>query len=227
MAPRRYDSQVRDEAARITRHRVVTAARTLFLTDGYAATTVRQIAAAAGVSEQTIYARIGNKAGILKAVYDVMLAGDDEPVPMAERPEFQRMRDAPDARSLLSAYAELATQVSARLRPVLELVYGARAVERDLDLLARTGAAERRTGALMFARNFVDRGFARPELDADAVVDLVWVLNSPEVYLLQVRENQRSNDDYQRWLAATLELCLVSPPGHDPGRAADLTHDDP
>jgi hypothetical protein len=163
------------------------------------------------VSEQTVYARIGNKAVILKAVYDVMLAGDDEPIPMAGRPEFQRMRDAPDARSLLSAYAEIATQVSTRLRPVLELVHGARAVEPDLDLLARTGADERRTGTRMFAQHFVARGFARPGLDADAVADLVWVLNSPEVYLLRVRDSQMSDDDYQRWLATTLELCLTAP----------------
>jgi AcrR family transcriptional regulator len=209
MAARRYDSQVRDEAARTTRHRVVEAARELFLTSGYSGTTVRQIAAAAGVSEQTVYSRIGNKAAILKAVYDVMLAGDDQPIPMAERPEFQRMRDASDARSLLAAYAALATQMAMRLRPVLEMVHGARAAEPDLDRLARTGAAERRIGSVMFARNFVAKGFARPGLDAEAVADLVWVLNSPEVYLLRVREGEQSDDDYQRWLATTLERCLT------------------
>jgi AcrR family transcriptional regulator len=208
---RKYDSQVRDEAARTTRRRAVLAARELFLTRGYAATTVREIAAAAGVSEQTVYGRIGGKAAILKAVYDTVLAGDDEPVPMAERPEFRRMRDATDARSLLAAYAEVATRLNARLRPVLELVHGARAVEPDLDALARTGAAERRAGATMFARHAVERGFVRPELDVEGVVDLVWVLNSPEVYLLQVRENGLGDQGYRRWLATTLELCLAPP----------------
>ena len=212
MAPRKYDSQVREEAARTTRRRVVEAAREHFLADGYSGTTVRQIAATAGVSEQTVYTRIGNKAALLKAVYDVMLAGDDEPIPMAERPEFQRMRDAPDGRALLAAYAAVATQISRRLRPVLELVHGARAVEPDLDQLARTGAAERRIGSRMFAQNFVARGFARPGLDADAVAELVWVINSPELYLLRVREGQDSDEDYQRWLAATLEQCLMADP---------------
>ncbi|HZG90569.1 MAG TPA: helix-turn-helix domain-containing protein [Pseudonocardia sp.] len=213
MSPRKYDSRLRDESARTTRTQVVAAARELFLAEGYAGTTVRKIAAAAGVSEQTVYTRIGNKAAILKAVYDVMLAGDDEPVPMADRPEFRRMRDAPDARSLLSSYAEVATRMDARLRPVLELVYGARAVEPDLDLLASTMAAERRTGTLMFARNFVARGFARPGLGVDDVVDIVWVLNSPEVYLLQVRDNRLGDAEFQRWLAATLQTCLVAPAG--------------
>jgi len=209
---RRYDSRLRDEAARTTVRRVVAAARELFLDDGYSATTVRRIAAAAGVSEQTVYARVGNKAAILKAVYDVVLAGDDEPVPMAERPEFLRMRDAPDARALLEAYADVATRLAARLRPVLELVHGARAVEPDLDALARTAAGERRTGTTVFARHFVSRGFARPGLDVDDVVDLVWVLNSPEVYLLRVRDDRLDDAGFRRWLARTLELCLVRPP---------------
>lgn len=209
MAVRRYDNRLRDETARTTRRRVVAAARELFLAHGYAGTTVRKIAASAGVSEQTVYARVGNKAAILKAVYDVMLAGDDEPVPMAERPEFLRMRDAPDARALLSAYAENATRMGSRMRPVLELVFGARAVEPDLDLLATTAAAERRIGTTMFARHFVGRGFARPGLDVDDVVGIVWVLNSPQVYLLQVSDNQLADDDFQRWLTITLESCLL------------------
>ena len=224
MAARRYDNRLRDEAAQATRRRVVVAARELFLTDGYAGTTVRKIAASADVSEQTVYARLGNKAAILKAVYDVTLAGDDEPVPMVERPEVQRMRDAPDAHSLLSAYAENATRMAARLRPVLELVYGARAVEPDLDQLASTAADERRTGTMMFARHFVARGFARPGLDVDGVVDVVWVLNSPEVYLLQVREGRLGDDDFQHWLTATLEACLAAPPSES-GRGISWTEE--
>lgn len=58
---------------------------------------------------------------------------------------------------------------------------------------------------------FVASGFARPELDVDAVVDLLWVLNSPEVYLLQVRDNRLDDEAFQRWLTATMESCLVAP----------------
>lgn len=209
MASRRYGSPVRDEAARVTRRRVVEAALVSFLAEGYAGTTIRAIAAAAGVSEQTVYARVGNKAAVLKAVYDSTLAGDDEPIAMAERPEARRMRDAPDARNLLAAYAHAATTISSRLRPLLELVLGARAVEPDLDALARTGADERRVGTTMFATNFVDRGFARAGLSVEDVVGLVWVLNAPEVYLLQVRDHGLTDAAYERWLAVTLESCLL------------------
>ncbi len=194
---------------------MVEAARHHFLADGYAGTTIRAIAASAGVSEQTVYSRVGNKAAVLKAVYDLTLAGDDEPVPMAQRPEVIAMHNALDARTLLVAYARSATAMGARLRPLLELVYGARAVEPDLDRLARIGAEERRIGTTMFAKSFVGRGFARPGLDVDGVVDLVWVLNSPEVYLLQVRDRQLSDQDYESWLATSLLACLT--PAVDPG----------
>ena len=93
---------------------------------------------------------------------------------------------------------------------MLELVHGAREVEPDFDVLARTGASERRIGARLFATNFVARGFARPNVDVDTINDLVWVPYSPQVYLLHVRENQLSNEEYQRWLADSLELCLVT-----------------
>ncbi|NYF15063.1 AcrR family transcriptional regulator [Pseudoclavibacter sp. JAI123] len=204
MSPRRYDSQVRDAAARETRHRVLEAARASFLAEGYSRTTVKAIAAAAGVSEQTVYSRIGGKAAILKAVYDTALAGDDAPIPQAERPATTRLQHAGDARTLLAEYAELATDINARLRPLLELVHGARAVEPDLDELARTGARERRFGTTMMAKHFVGAGFARPGLDEQSVLDLVWVLNSPEVYLLQVRENGLTDEQYRNWLTQTL-----------------------
>lgn len=61
------------------------AARRLFLEHGYAATTMPAIAAAAGVSVQSVYKAFGNKAALLKTVFDVAIAGDDEPVPMLQR----------------------------------------------------------------------------------------------------------------------------------------------
>lgn len=209
MAPRPYDSQVREDAARETRRRVLDAARRSFLAEGYARTTVRAIAAEAGVSEQTVYSRVGGKAAILKAVYDILLAGDDAPVPIADRPQTDRMRDAVDLLSMMEVYASGATRMHARLRPLLELVHGARAVEPDLDELARTGARERRTGTTAVARHLVARGFLRPGLDVEAVVDLVWVLNSPEVYLLHTRDHGWTDQAYEQWLVQTLVACLA------------------
>lgn len=209
MSSRIYDNRSREEAAQLTRRRIVESARRLFLERGYAATAVNDIARAAGVSPQTVYSRVGGKAAVLKAVYDITLAGDDDPVPMAERPEFRRMVGAVDAAALFAAYATVARALLSRLRPLLVLVHGARAVEPDLDELARTGAAERRAGAEAFAANTVARGFTRAGLSEEAVVELVWVLNSPEAYLLLVREGGLDDDGYERWLARALTAALT------------------
>lgn len=206
---RRYDSPVRDEAARLTRRRILDAAQERFLAVGYGQTTISSIATMAGVSEQTVYGRIGNKAAILKGVYDVMLIGDDEPVPMAARPEFRQLQQAADVGTMVASYARLGRLMAARMRPLLELVWGVRAVEPDLDQLARTVAGERRIGATMFAETLIAAGFVRPGMDVDTAVNLIWVLNSPEVYLLHVRDGQMTDQEYEDWLATALLASLA------------------
>ena len=84
----------RAEQVRASRQKVLDAARDLFLRRGYFGATIEAIAQRARVSPQTVYNVVGGKAKLLKAVYDVTVAGDDEPVPMAERPGFAAMRAA-------------------------------------------------------------------------------------------------------------------------------------
>src|SRR5262245_63012075 len=98
----------RAEQVRATRQKVLGAARDLFLRRGYHGTTVEAIAKRARVSPQTVYNVIGGKAAVLKAVYDVALAGDDEPVPMGRRPAYADLAAAPDPRSCLRVYAAIA-----------------------------------------------------------------------------------------------------------------------
>jgi len=208
VSPRIYDSRNRAESARVTRRRVLAAAGVLFVDQGYAATTIAMIARDADVSAQTVYGQFGGKAGVLKGVYDVMLAGDDEDVPMAQRSVFTRMATAADMEELLELYTALARAVTGRLSPILPLIYGSRAVEPDLDALTLTAAAERRFGARAFAANVVERGFTRPGLDEATIADLVWVLNSPETYLLLKQSRGLDDDAYQAWLLHTLRTVL-------------------
>ena len=86
---RRYVSEVRDEQARRTRRAIVTAARELFLGQGYAATTIDAIAAAAHVSRRTVFNAVGGKTVLLKLALEWAIVGDDEPVPLADRPAWR------------------------------------------------------------------------------------------------------------------------------------------
>ena len=92
---RSYDASRRREQARARRLAVVLAARDLFERDGFRTAT---IAAHAGVSAESIYKGFGSKAALAKAVFDLVIAGDDEPVPVAARPAMLAVRDEPDVR---------------------------------------------------------------------------------------------------------------------------------
>src|SRR4051795_8353898 len=102
--PRTYDNSRRAEQARATRQRILDAARELLLTQGYATTTIAQVARAAGVSPETVQKGFGTKAALAKAVYDVTLVGADEPLPLQERPEFQAVVAETDPVRKLAAY---------------------------------------------------------------------------------------------------------------------------
>src|SRR6185295_13157735 len=93
---RSYDASGRRERARARRMAVVLAARDLFERDGFRLTTIAAVAAHAGVAPISIYKGFGTKAALAKAVFDLVIAGDDEPVPIAERPAMRAVHDEPD-----------------------------------------------------------------------------------------------------------------------------------
>ena len=113
------DNTRRAEQARLTRRGVLDAARDLLTERGPAAITMRDIAAHAGVSAETVKKAFGTKTALIKTVYDVTLAGDDEPIPMIDRPEIQAVFAATNPRDKLARYAAAARQVGERVGPML------------------------------------------------------------------------------------------------------------
>src|SRR5438874_2047694 len=95
---RAYHSPRRAEQARATRGAVLDAARRLFVSRGYAATSIEAVAAESEVSPETVYAAFGSKRSLLSELVDVTIAGDDAPVPILERPWVGEMGAEPDPR---------------------------------------------------------------------------------------------------------------------------------
>jgi AcrR family transcriptional regulator len=207
--PRAYDNTGRAAQALQTRRRVIAAAHELLLDQGYSATTISQIARRAGVSAETVYKAFGSKAALTKQVYDVALAGDDEPVPLRERPEIQAILTEPDPSRKVARYASVARQLGARLGPLLAVLLGARGTDADLDAFARTTAKERLAGTTALVENLAEAGALRPDLDRERARDLLWALISPELYLLLVVDRGWPPDDYERWLAGAIADALL------------------
>src|SRR4051794_7831178 len=110
-----YDSPLRAGQARATRRAIVNAAAALFSEHGYGATTVDAIAQAAGVSRKTVFTSVGGKAECLKLALDWAVVGDDEPVPLMERPEIAAQQAEADARKILAMYAAMHADIAGRV----------------------------------------------------------------------------------------------------------------
>ena len=207
---RRYDSTRRQEQARENRRAVLEAAHRIFLERGYAATTVGAIAAAAGVSVETVYKAFGNKPGLVKAVVDVAIVGDDEPVPMLQRDLVRRMEAEPDPRRKLTMYGEHLADSAPRRVPVELLVRAAAASDAGAAGVLGELEAERLTGMAFFARDLDEGGHLRTGVSVDEARDVLWTYNSAEVYELLVIGREWTPQRYGRWVANALAAALLA-----------------
>src|SRR6478752_8065851 len=115
---RRYNSPRRAEQAAATRAEVLKAARELFVRNGYAATTVADIARAARVAVDTVYATVGRKPALLREVLETAISGTNQAVPADDREYVARIGATPAARDKLAVYAAAIVQIQSRLAPV-------------------------------------------------------------------------------------------------------------
>jgi len=216
MAPpvkrRSYDSSRRRELARQSRGRMLDAARRRFLADGYAATTLAAIGADAGVSVETVYKAFKNKAGILKAVFDVAVAGDDEPVPIMERSWVAAIRAEPDAARKLRMYTDRLPPSMARTAPILLLIRSATALDPDIAALWQQLHTERITGMAAFGADLAATGQLRDDVTAEVARDVLWTLNAVDVYELLVLDRGWTPERYQQFVAEALIAALVRSP---------------
>jgi AcrR family transcriptional regulator len=207
---RSYDNSRRAEQARETRRRIVEVARELLLAQGYATTTIAQVAKAAGVSSETVQKGFGTKAALAKAVYDVTLVGDDEPVPLRERPEFQALVAEPDPARMLAAYGAVGRALWERLGPLLAvLMQGAQAGEPDLVAFVATIRRESYVGASGLVANLAAHGALRSGLTVDQARDELWLLIQPELWLLLIGERGWTLDAVQAWFTRTATAALL------------------
>lgn len=207
---RPYASPTRERHARDTRLAVLRAAAELFVDPGYAATSVSGVARRAGVSAQTVYNAFGTKRALLKAAYDVTLAGDDEPLPLAQRPQVRALYAVPDPVEFLHGYAALGTGLLERLGPLLlQIAAGAAAGDPDLVEHQRTTDGERLVGTMVVVRRVRDLGALAPELDLERARDRIWTLNSVQVWHLLTADRGWSGAEYTRFVGDAMCAAVL------------------
>ena len=208
---RKYDSPLREGQALTTRTAIIQAAWRLFAEFGYAATSIDEIAAAAGVSRATVFSAVGGKPVLLKAAFDVAIVGDDDPVPLPDRAFSRAIRSEPDPRVYLQGYAGLAAEIGGRVAPIAEAVRGAAGVDVDARQLWETHLAQRRQGAANVVSDLLRKGARlKTGLDAESAADIVWVLNDPGLYHHLVLRREWSPTRFRQWLTDALQQQLLA-----------------
>ena len=201
---RPYHSPRRVEQAATTRRGILDAAQRLFEQHGYAATSMAAIAAEAGVSLKTVYVTFETKSGLLRALWHLLLRGDEEPVPVGERAWFRAVLEESDPERQLRLNVRNAKLVRARIGPLLQVVRRAAAADSEVAELWNRIQAEFYDNQRSLVEVLHEKGALWTSLDVARATDILWTLNHPDVYWLLVNERSWTPDQHERWLADLL-----------------------
>ena len=207
---RPYDSSRRLELAQQNREAILAAARARFLADGYAATTIAAVAADAGVSVETVYKAFGNKPKLAKAVFDVAVVGDDEPVPMFERPEIKAVYAEPDAKKKIEVFFSYYPARRSRTAPIEVVIRDAAASDPAAAVVRDELKKELLRGMTMFAADLVGTGGLRSGLTVDDVADILYAYVSVDMYQVLVLWRGWSLERYTRFMTDALLAALTT-----------------
>jgi AcrR family transcriptional regulator len=217
---RSYDASRRQRAADQTRRGIVEAARALFLARGYAATTMAAIAEAAGVALDTVYASVGPKPALFRHLVEIAISGLDRPVVAEERDYVRQIQAETSARRKLEIYARATCQIQERLAPLFAILREAAPGHPELRALWEEISQRRARNMRLLAADLAAVPGLRPGLSLEEVADVIWATNSPEFYLLLVRERGWAPDRFERWLADTWRRLLLDEPPPPPRQGA-------
>jgi AcrR family transcriptional regulator len=199
VAKRRYNVERRQEAAGQTRQRIIEAAATLFVANGYVATTMAAIAEEAGVALDTVYAAAGTKPQLLRLLVEATIAaanhpegGDDDAAAIAAEPNVA---------GKLAVYAAAIRRIQEHLAPLYRVLRSAAPLHPELGALW-TAFSQRRAGTMpLLVEHLVRSGGLGAARDPAATADTLWMLTSAEVYDLLVGQRGWSPERYEHWLA--------------------------
>jgi AcrR family transcriptional regulator len=194
----------------LARRAVLDAAGKLFLERGYGATTIEAISREAEIPQATVYRLFSSKQGILKALLDVSVAGDDEPVAVADRAPVRALLQSPKPRDSLIQLAAVSVDINTRTAPIYRILVSAADSDSEAAALLDQLTRQRQEGQGRVATALARTKALRPGMRARDAADLIHALASPELYRLLVVDRGWSRDRYEQWLAEALASQLLA-----------------
>jgi AcrR family transcriptional regulator len=202
-AKRRYDSSRRRAQAAATRVDILEAAQRLFEQRGYAATTMEAIASEGSVALKTVYVAFETKSGLLRALWNHLLRGGRDDVPVAQQDWYREVVEEPDPERQLRLAARASRVVKVRIGAVLEVVRSAAPIDPDIAELWSRIQTEFHANQRVIVESLNARNALRPGLDVDRATDILWTLNHPSVWQLLTDERGWAPEQWEEWFAET------------------------
>ena len=212
MPTRPYRSPLRESQARATRQAVVEAARDLFVEQGWSATTIDAVAERAGVSRRTVFTAVGGKTALLKLALDWALVGDDEPVPMADRPVIAEMAAEQDPAALVDRWARFIADIEERAAPLAAVLDVAADVDPQAAAVRDQSERNRSGGAWGFVERLQAIGGLRAGLTPERAAATAQLLMDPAVHRTLVGVHGWSREDYVGWVVEVATATLLPQP---------------
>jgi AcrR family transcriptional regulator len=207
---RKYDSSRRKAQSRETQRQILVAARDLFIARGFAGTSIKAIAQRADVAAETIYANFGSKRNILARVVDVSVTGDDEPIPLLERPQVKAVEEELDPTQQIQIFASQMADIMSRVGPLFQVMRAASKTKPEIAILLEELLNGRLQGMEYFVHALVKHTPLPAELDEQTATETIWALTSAEIYNLMTVDRGWPKEKYAQWLADMLTRLLLS-----------------
>lgn len=208
-ARRPYRSTLREEQARATRRAIVEAGAALFVERGFAGTTVDAIAERAGVSRKTVFTSVGGKVAVLKDAFDWALAGDDEPVPLGDRPAVRDFLTETDPATAVEKWARVMSEIAGRLAYIHPALVAAADVDPEAAELNETSERNRLHGARTFVRHLREIGGLREDVSVKRGAAVAALLMDPLGYRRLVLGDGWREKEYAAWVARMAAASLL------------------
>ena len=206
---RRYDSPRRREQAAATRGAILEAAQRLFERQGYAATTMAAIAAEAGVALKTVYVAFETKSGVLRALWHLLLRGDEADVPIGERDWYRQVVAEPDPERKLRLGAHNARLVKERAAAIMDVIRQGAPADPDIETLWNRIQTDFYDNQRVIVESLHKMKALRPGLDVTGATDILWTLNHPDLWQLLVVQRGWTPERYEKWFADTVTEQLL------------------
>lgn len=211
---RRYNSPRRLEQAAATRREILQSAQRLFERQGYATTTMAAIAAEAGVALKTVYVAFETKSGVLRALWNLLLRGDEGDAPVADRPWYREALEEPDPDRQLLLVARNSRNVKLRIGAVLEVIRAAAPTDPDIQALWERIQTDFRANQHLIVESLDDKNALVSSLDVERASDILWALNLSNLWQLLVAERGWTPEQYEKLVGdlARSQLLEDKPP---------------